>query len=68
MDNVVVIEAGRSERHYWLDLWRYRELVLGARPAGPVGPLQANSHRRIVGADSPFPHDVGIHHCFWADC
>ena len=26
MDDVVVIEAGRSERHYWLDLWRYREL------------------------------------------
>jgi len=21
-----VIEAGRSERHYWADLWRYREL------------------------------------------
>ena len=26
MQNVIVIEAGRSERHYWLDLWRYREL------------------------------------------
>jgi len=24
--NVLVIEAGRSERHYWRDLWRYREL------------------------------------------
>ena len=23
---VLVIEAGRSERHYWRDLWRYREL------------------------------------------
>jgi len=22
----VVIEAGRAERHYWLDLWKYREL------------------------------------------
>jgi lipopolysaccharide transport system permease protein len=22
----LVIEAGRTERHYWLDLWRYREL------------------------------------------
>ena len=27
MDNVIIIEAGRSERHYWLDLWRYRELA-----------------------------------------
>jgi lipopolysaccharide transport system permease protein len=26
MDDVVVIEAGRGERHYWRDLWRYREL------------------------------------------
>ncbi len=22
----LVIEAGRAERHYWRDLWRYREL------------------------------------------
>lgn len=22
----LVIEAGRTERHYWLDIWRYREL------------------------------------------
>jgi lipopolysaccharide transport system permease protein len=27
MHDVIVIEAGRSERHYWLDLWRYRELL-----------------------------------------
>src|SRR5678816_4876305 len=28
MDNqsVLIIEAGRTERHYWEDLWRYREL------------------------------------------
>ena len=25
-NDVIIIEAGRSERHYWLDLWRYREL------------------------------------------
>ncbi len=24
----IVIEAGRTERHYWMDLWRYRELFL----------------------------------------
>lgn len=23
---ILIIEAGRSERHYWRDLWRYREL------------------------------------------
>jgi lipopolysaccharide transport system permease protein len=26
MHDVTVIEAGRSEAHYWRDLWRYREL------------------------------------------
>ncbi|OGT06705.1 MAG: phosphate ABC transporter permease [Gammaproteobacteria bacterium GWF2_41_13] len=25
-ENTLVIEAGRAEKHYWLDLWRYREL------------------------------------------
>jgi lipopolysaccharide transport system permease protein len=24
---LLVIEAGRTERHYWRDLWRYRELL-----------------------------------------
>jgi lipopolysaccharide transport system permease protein len=24
---VLIIEAGRAERHYWADLWRYRELL-----------------------------------------
>jgi len=27
MQDYIIIEAGRSERHYWLDLWRYRELI-----------------------------------------
>jgi len=26
MASELIIEAGRSERHYWRDLWRYREL------------------------------------------
>jgi lipopolysaccharide transport system permease protein len=26
MEDVIVIEPGRDERNYWLDLWRYREL------------------------------------------
>lgn len=25
-ENVLFIEAGKAERHYWADLWRYREL------------------------------------------
>jgi len=26
--NTIIIEAGRTERHYWQDLWRFRELFL----------------------------------------
>ena len=26
MSDELIIEAGASERHYWTDLWRYREL------------------------------------------
>jgi lipopolysaccharide transport system permease protein len=26
MHDVIIIQAGQAERHYWLDLWRYREL------------------------------------------
>ena len=26
-NDVLVIEAGRTERHYWADLWRFRELL-----------------------------------------
>ena len=26
MNRVLVLEAGRSERHYWRDIWAYREL------------------------------------------
>lgn len=28
MNDIVLIETGPSERHYWLDFWRYRELFL----------------------------------------
>jgi homopolymeric O-antigen transport system permease protein len=26
MTQEIIIEAGRAERHYWRDLWQYREL------------------------------------------
>lgn len=26
MEDIIILEAGRRDRHYWLDLWRYREL------------------------------------------
>jgi hypothetical protein len=27
LTEILVIEPGRAERHYWRDLWRYRELL-----------------------------------------
>lgn len=27
-DRLLILEAGRAERHYWLDLWAYRELFM----------------------------------------
>jgi lipopolysaccharide transport system permease protein len=27
MSDLIILEAGRRERHYWRDLWRYRELL-----------------------------------------
>ena len=35
----LVIEAGRTERQYWQDLWRYRELFLFPGVAGYSGAL-----------------------------
>src|ERR1700747_921268 len=26
MQDLIVLEPGRPERHYWMELWRYREL------------------------------------------
>ena len=26
MNDELIIEAGRAEKHYWKDLWRFREL------------------------------------------
>jgi len=28
MQDTIIIEAGRTERHYWRDLWRYQELFM----------------------------------------
>src|SRR5262245_30887357 len=28
MQELLILESGRRERHYWLDLWRYRELFI----------------------------------------
>ena len=52
-DEEVLIEAGRGLRHYWLDLWRYRELFCVPGLARPGGPLQADGHRRRVGLLRP---------------
>ncbi len=41
----LILEAGRAERHYWRDLWRYRELFLFSGVAGHSGEIQADGDR-----------------------
>ena len=47
MTQELVIEAGRTERHYWQDLWRYRELfqVLARRD------VSVRYKQTVIGAD-----------------
>ena len=53
----ITIEAGRMERHYWKDLWRYRELCLAGHP----GALQADGDWRGLGVDPSVADDGGVH-------
>ena len=65
MHDLIVIEAGRSERHYWLDLWRYRELfrVLAWRDLSVR--YKQTVIGVLVGAHSALSHDAGVYHHFW---
>ena len=66
MQSLVVIEAGRTERHYWLDLWRYRELfrVLAWRD------LAVRYKQTVIGvlwAVNQTPSDYArVHIRFWS--
>ena len=61
MQDLIVIEAGRRERHYWRDLWRYRELfrVLAWRD------IAVRYKQTVIGVAwaliRPVPHDGGLH-------
>jgi len=44
MSHEIIIEAGKTERQYWKDLWRYRELFLFLS-CGTSCAIQADSHR-----------------------
>ena len=61
MQQIVVIEAGRQERHYWRDLWRYRELfqVLAWRD------LSVRYKQTVIGVAwaliRPLPDHGGLH-------
>ena len=61
MQNVIVIEPGRRERHYWLDLWRYRELFMVLAWRDLVRPLQADGHWRGVGINPALPYHAGFY-------
>ena len=60
----LIIEPGRSERHYWRDLWQYRELfqILAWRDIS-VRYKQTVIWGRL-GAHPPIPNDGGVHRRF----
>ena len=61
VERVLVLEPGRSERHYWRDLWDYRELLVILGLARRCDPLQADGYRNCLGCHSPFPDDGDFH-------
>ncbi len=54
----IVLEAGRAERNYWRDLWRYRELFRDPRLARRRRALQADRHRRRLGDRASLSDDA----------
>ncbi len=61
----IVIEAGRTERHYWKDLWRYRELFYFL--AWPRA-LQTDSNRNCLVVLRPFLIYGSVHPNLWEVC
>ena len=53
----IVIEAGRAERHYWSDLWRYRTVAqFAVGPDGAIGFRRANSRDVLDMPTCPLVH------------
>ena len=63
-DFMLVIEPGRAERHYWRDLWRYRELFRSPGLARYLRALQADGDRGSVGAHPAVFDDDRLHRHF----
>ena len=57
MHDELVIEPSSGFKHYWRDLWRYRELFYIPRLARCGGALQADCDRHRLGADPAVCHD-----------
>ena len=63
MEERIIIESGRPELHYWLGLWRYRELfwVLVWRD------LAVRYKQTIMGANPALARDADFYHHFWTN-
>ena len=57
----LIIEPGRGFRHYWRDLWRYRELFYILAWRDIAGALQADGDRHRLGADPAVRDDDCFH-------
>ena len=63
----LLIEPGRTEKNYWSDLWRYRELFYILAWRDICCPLQANRHRRDLGDTSSLSRHGHFYGCVWPD-
>ena len=61
MQDLIIIEPGRRERHYWRDLGDIASCSRCWRGA-TLGALQADGDRSGLGADPAVPDHGGLHH------
>ena len=57
----LVIRAGRTERHYWRDLWRYRELFYFLAWRDILVRYKQTGNRDSMGAHSAVSDDACLH-------
>lgn len=63
---MLIIEAGRTEKHYWADLLRCRELFYIFSWRGKYCcPIQTNGHWDTMGGLAAASDNGGLYGIFW---
>ena len=64
MHDEIVIEPNSGFKHYWQDIWRYRELFYILAWRDIARSLQTDGDRHRLGADPAVYHDDRLHDRF----